>query len=177
MPITDPQPYPCEHNKPRSQNCPCSDPGAEKGLIPQIIDLLDAKVYRVIIGTHHPDIHKALSKLFQHRGWHVILNVPHVTLPNKSRTRADDATNNRWGMLERVRMTGHDCTQVFVRGYGPRENKHNWPRMRRHRECYHETPRGPVANYDGELILDNPRFVKPSAFSLADTQLRVDDLY
>merc|ERR1712096_288296 len=43
--------------------------------------------------------------------------------------------------------------------------------------CYHNTPRGRVAHWDGELIVDNPRFVKRSQmFTLADTELRVDDL-
>ena len=46
-----------------------------------------------------------------------------------------------------------------------------------HPECYRNTPFGPVANYDGELIVDNPRFVKPRAFSMADKTLRLDDLY
>ena len=32
-------------------------------------------------------------------------------------------------------------------------------------------------NFDGELILDNKRFVEPQSFSLDDTALRVDGLY
>lgn len=74
-------------------------------------------------------------------------------------------------------MSGHDCTQVFVRGYGPRKNRHNWEAMLAHPECSRNTAFGPVANYDGELILDNPRFVKANGFSMSDSTLRTDDLY
>ena len=36
-----------------------------------------------------------------------------------------------------------------------------------------------VANADGEIIVDNPRFVgvdRPTMFSLRDTELKIDDL-
>jgi hypothetical protein len=35
--------------------------------------------------------------------------------------------------------------------------------------------KGPVANGDGEIIVDNPRFVR-KGFSLTDTKLNIDDL-
>ena len=74
----------------------------------------------------------------------------------------------------RCRSLGHAPT---ARDAGPRENNHNWKALLGHPECYRNTPFGPVANYDGELIVDNPRFVKPRAFSMADKTLRLDDLY
>ena len=43
--------------------------------------------------------------------------------------------------------------------------------------AFHSTPRGPVANFDGEIIVDNPRFVHADKlFSMADTVLKIDDL-
>eukprot|EP00965_Chrysotila_dentata_P244166 6205808-Pleurochrysis_carterae.AAC.4 len=43
--------------------------------------------------------------------------------------------------------------------------------------CYHMTPRGPVAHWDGELIVDNPKFVHPrELLSMNDTVLMVGSL-
>ena len=67
--------------------------------------------------------------------------------------------------------------RLMIMRAGPRENNHNWKALLGHPECYRNTPFGPVANYDGELIVDNPRFVKPRAFSMADKTVRLDDLY
>ena len=51
-----------------------------------------------------------------------------------------------------------------------------WKRVRE-RQCFHDTPQGPVINYDGLLILDNPGLVDATkVFSLSDQDLRMDDL-
>ena len=43
--------------------------------------------------------------------------------------------------------------------------------------CFHRTAFGSVANWDGEIVLDNPRFVdRNRAFSLHDDHLKLHDL-
>ena len=43
--------------------------------------------------------------------------------------------------------------------------------------AFHATARGPVANFDGEIIVDNPRFVDPDKlFSMDGTVLKIDEL-
>ena len=52
----------------------------------------------------------------------------------------------------------------------------NWNEMRK-RRCFHATPRGAMALFDGELIVDNPRFVNRSrALGMADVVLNTEDL-
>jgi hypothetical protein len=43
--------------------------------------------------------------------------------------------------------------------------------------CYASTAKGPVSQFDGELIVDNPKFVaRERAMRMDDVFLRVDDL-
>ena len=141
--------------------------GAEKDMLnaARMQRLLNEKVYRVIIGTHTPIIHNRIKQIthtpiihnrikqiFLNNRWHLIHDVPHVSMPNTTRDEENPGGNNRWGLRDGDWMSGHDCAQVFVRGYGPKESRHNWDRALRHLECYQQTSRGPVVNYDGELI-------------------------
>jgi len=126
--------------------------GAEDQLLHRLSTEMSRKVYRLIIGTHSPGIHRSVERLFRHLGWYFIWNVPHQ----------------------------HDteCIQAYLRG-----------RYRQHpptgasldeivrKGCYHMTPRGPVAHWDGELIVDNPKFVHPrELLSMNDTVLMVGSL-
>jgi len=136
---------------------------AEETLVPAVMDILNDKVYRVILGTHAPwppwwevnrtRIHDKMVKLFEDQGWIFIFKVA----PTKDYKAMDRA----------------------IRGQNVRtnENLFNWDKLLRNPKAYHTTPRGPVAHADGELVLDNPRFVdKDKVFSLDDTVLKVDDL-
>mmetsp|Transcript_13844 Transcript_13844/g.41855 ORF Transcript_13844/g.41855 Transcript_13844/m.41855 type:complete len:413 (-) Transcript_13844:69-1307(-) len=129
--------------------------GAEADLVPAILHLLERKVYRLIIGTHSPEVHNHLQKLLvAKRGWILIFSAPHIG-------------------------RGGACVQDHVRGrYGRngQTGRFDWQALLR-KGCYHVTPRGPVANFDGELILDNPRFVhRDRALAMDDTAVRIDDL-
>ena len=111
------------------------------------------KVYRLILGTHSHVIHRELRELLLADGWILIWETP--------RTR-DEA-----------------CVEQLYRG-GSRPNRtvFDWPAVLRKRGCWHQTPRGPVTQFDGELILDNPRFVNRSrAMTMSDDTLRIEDLY
>ena len=57
----------------------------------------------------------------------------------------------------------------------PRRGCQSWLQGRH--DCHHDTPRGPVAHWDGEIIADNPRLVDVRhSFSMADEVLKVADL-
>jgi hypothetical protein len=52
----------------------------------------------------------------------------------------------------------------------------DWDRVLRE-GCYASTAKGPVSQFDGELIVDNPKFVaRERAMRMDDVFLRVDDL-
>ena len=67
------------------------------------------------------------------------------------------------------------CHEHYVSGRG----RFNWKEMRQ-KMCFTQTPWGNVSVYDGELILDNPKFVRTSGavFSLdtSGEQVVLDDL-
>ena len=106
---------------------------------PEVKALLERHVVRVIIGTHTGwpifarwSTHATMVAAFSH--WHVRCNRPVST------------------------YTG--CIERFLRGCKTDPAaRFDWAEMVR-RQCYHETPFGKIASYDGELILDNPRFVR-----------------
>lgn len=130
----------------------------EAAVLPAIIDLLESKAYRIIVGTHSPEIHTQIKRLFEggagRTPWIRIWESPHST-PEQQK-----------------------CVKMYLRrAYSVRwEQTFRWEKMVKGR-CYHDTPRGPVAGWDGELIYDNPRFVdRTLAFSPSDTVLKINDL-
>ena len=56
---------------------------AERSVIPASMDLLSARVKRIHVGTHAPDIHDALENLFRQAGWRIVFSfepqIQHVT--------------------------------------------------------------------------------------------------
>jgi len=126
--------------------------GAEVDMVndPSVQETLETKVYRLIIGTHSPEIHEQMKEHF--KDWIVILDVPYQ--PNLK------------------------CVSRYLRGnyLAKSKGRFMWNKMIE-KKCYTNSPRGKVANWDGELILDNPRFVsRDHHFTLSDDALVVDDL-
>ena len=50
--------------------------GFEAELVPELMDLLNEKAFRLIIGTHSVEIHKQLVELLTRHRWHFIANIP-----------------------------------------------------------------------------------------------------
>ena len=112
--------------------------GDETALIPAILGILDEKVYRVVVRTHHADVHAQLGSHFAQRRWLVASDVPRQAQP--------------------------ECVWKYVRGNYKEESPHRFDWRALLREgCYVNTSRGPVAQSDGELILDNPRWIRQVA--------------
>ena len=136
--------------------------GDESALLPALLPLLHAKVYRVIIRTHSVSAHGSIRSLFLRS--------------SRSLLRG---SLDPWIVIEDVpRQINSGCVWKYVRGnYKPDSpDRFNW-RSLLAEGCYHNTSRGPVAHSDGELILDNPRFVNLSrALSLGGGAMRLDDL-
>ena len=128
--------------------------GAENTLLPALMGDFSAKVYRLIVGTHSGGTHARMQGLLDKAGWMPVWNVPHQAY-------------KKIACVER-HFRGNHVTDRTV---------FNWTEVLR-QGCYHRTPRGPVTQYDGELIYDNPRFVdRARLLSMAETEfLRVDDL-
>ena len=100
--------------------------------------VLNEKVYRLIIGTHSPDIHEQM--LAHLKDWFLIVDVPFS--PN----------------------TG--AVQKYLRGdYSDSPYRFQWDQLVKE-GAYTNSVRGKVANWDGELIFDNPRFVKKTHFDV-----------
>ena len=55
--------------------------GDETALIPAILGILDEKVYRVVVRTHHADVHAQLGSHFAQRRWLVASDVPRQAQP------------------------------------------------------------------------------------------------
>ena len=69
------------------------------------------------------------------------------------------------------------CIITHVRRNYSYDHPFGWEKVLKTPRCFQETSHGPVANFDGELILDNPRFLRPERnFSMSDVQLVVDDI-
>lgn len=90
--------------------------------------LVDLKVKRLIVGTHNPAIHEAMRKLFE--GWIVQIDTPYSrnTKCVKDYLRSESKVDRN--VFDRLIQEG----------------------------CYENSIYGKIANWDGELILDNPRF-------------------
>jgi len=122
-----------------------------------IQNLLRAKVYRLVVGTHGHEIRTNILR--EYKDWLVILDLP-------------DHEKECWWQFRSISLPPPGKTASWADVPGPSD----WESLRQ-QKCYHETPQGGVANHDGLLILDNPRFVDfRRAFSFNDTVLRVEDL-
>jgi len=128
--------------------------GAESSLLPALLPVLERKVYRLVLATHSDSVHRKLRQLFS--SWISIWDVDYQRDTN--------------------------CVSNYLRGYGSSRRgqvsqRFNWTALLAE-GCYHKTPLGPVAHFDGELVLDNPRFVNGSrAYSPSDTVLKIHELY
>lgn len=115
----------------------------------------NSKVMRLIIGTH------PLRPVMARRSTHAKVS----------------ALLAGWTVLSEYNVSTYfGCVERFLRGCrSDPAARFDWAEMQR-RECYHDSPQGRVAVYDGELILDNPRFVDHArSFSTGDG-LRGHDL-
>ncbi|CAJ1341629.1 unnamed protein product [Effrenium voratum] len=122
--------------------------GAELELLKDLplLSAIGDKVFRMIIGTHSPDIQEELRALF--KDWLVIYDLPYA----KDR----------------------DCLRKHFRGAHLGFAVERSYRKVVDLECYNWSPWGRMANWDGELILDNPKFVRRNHFTMTDTQLVLD---
>lgn len=129
--------------------------GAEVELIEATIDVLNCKAYRLIIGTHgqlgEPSVHERVKKLLLQHGWLIISDMP--------------------------RQHDDQCMEKHLRGgYGHDPERFDWEKVLE-KGCYWQSPLGKICQGDGELIVDNPKFVNSAkVFSMADTELKIDDL-
>mmetsp|Transcript_24656 Transcript_24656/g.56482 ORF Transcript_24656/g.56482 Transcript_24656/m.56482 type:complete len:321 (-) Transcript_24656:212-1174(-) len=128
---------------------------AELALVPELHDVLRTKAYRLIIGTHSARTHSALKAFLAAAGW---LLLGETKFPE--------------------RVSHARCIMKYLRGNYNSSTKYrfNWPKILK-AGCYTQTAMGPVAQSDGELVFDNPRFVvSGSVFSFADVALRASEL-
>ena len=58
----------------------CDIQGAEDEVLPPALDLLGAKVGRVIVGTHSTPIHERLKDAFGSHGWILEFEHPHTAI-------------------------------------------------------------------------------------------------
>ena len=126
--------------------------GAELSVVQDSLATLNAKVYRLIIGTHSAEIHTQIRAIF--KDWIVINDVP-------------ISSNLCVGVLYEI-----------LRGKYENNNPHrfNW-KVILEKGCYYNSHFGRVAQCDGELVLDNPAFVdRKNTFSFNDTRLITNDL-
>ncbi|CAE7390747.1 unnamed protein product [Symbiodinium microadriaticum] len=126
--------------------------GAEKDLMsdPALLEAIASKVYRLVIGTHSPEIHAEIVARFG--SWIVIYNMPYA--PDKQ------------------------CIRKFLRGaHGEAGVDVAHVRQILERGCFNWSPWGRIPNWDGELIVDNPRFVAATRhFSMSDQELIADEV-
>lgn len=119
--------------------------GAEHPLIRNTISAIEAKAYRLVIGTHlGPSKHEELKKYLLNRGWLLVSEMKHSQPEHRDciefAFRGRSQTRRQW-RFEAARRTVFDWERVLREG------------------CYTETERGPVCQSDGELVFDNARFV------------------
>jgi hypothetical protein len=148
--------------------------GAELDVVTGLIDDFDAKVARLIIGTH--------NNYYLPPGW----AREHPANFSRSRSRIQDVLRalllrHGWRIVWDVPLSKNTaCVMRYLRGSYKTPNtpeRFDWAAMLKERGCTHPTPRGPVANWDGEIIADNPRFVDVArGFSMEDEELKEDDL-
>ena len=114
----------------------CDIQGAEAELLPPLLPLLRAKVHRLIIATHGNQTHAELRRLF-------------------------GASLDEWSISWDVPWQENTaCMESYVRGYQKGGRKRfDWDALLAE-GCYTNTSRGPVAQADGELIVENRRLVR-----------------
>ncbi|CAE7531015.1 unnamed protein product [Symbiodinium microadriaticum] len=110
---------------------------------PEVLDVLERKVYRIILATHADFIDDYMLRTFRH--W--------ITV-HYHRYRGSGCLMRAGIMRE---MSGRP---VMLPPPGPEA----WTQLRAEPEelCFYNSPQGRVANIDGGFILDNPRFVNAS---------------
>jgi hypothetical protein len=127
--------------------------GEEDYLIPDLKDNLDLKVYRIIVKTQNQDIHNQLKNFF--KDWIIIFDMPCL------------------------KTSCYEKLQLYLQGLNDENNEERFQWWKIIDEgCFMQTTwGGKIANWNGILVLDNPKFVnKEKVFSLTDTVLKVDDL-
>jgi len=152
--------------------------GAEHGAIREAIERLEEKAYRITIATHQhrsrisvrPEwaqpLHDLTKKFLLDRGWLLVAEMPHMQAKHAGMGNCVEE-----GFRGRPAADRHSW-----RTSGHLRTKFDWERVLRE-GCYVMTERGPVCQADGELVMDNPKFVaKDRQLRLSDTFLRVDDL-
>jgi hypothetical protein len=122
--------------------------GAELELLRELKHHLDRRVYRMIIGTHSPEIHREIRTLFE--DW---ITIHELSFSNDTQC----------------------VTDTLRRNYDPsREQQFRWNELLE-KGCTQMTPFGPVANWDGEVIVDNPFFIDRNKVCLANSTDACDD--
>lgn len=95
-----------------------------------VMRVVEKKVHRIILGTHSNEIHAAMQKRL-----------------------------SQWIVVHEMPMNSDlECIKKYLRK-PPKPDRSNFDEIVK-RKCYHESSFGKIPNYDGELILDNPRFFK-----------------
>jgi hypothetical protein len=112
--------------------------------------MLQERVVRLVIATHNPSIHEIVKDVLVGESWLLISEVP---------------------------FTGNiSCLNRFMRMVGRQKS----PEALMANGCYHEHPVfGPISQFDGSLIFDNPAFVSEDPdveFRFESLHLLVDDL-
>jgi len=122
--------------------------GAELEVLRELKHHLDRYVYRMIIGTHSPKIHRAIRALFED-----------------------------WIMIHEFSYSSNtQCvSDTLRRNYDPsREQQFRWDELLK-KGCFQQTWFGPVANWDGEVIVDNPLFIDRDKVCLVNSSEACDD--
>lgn len=134
--------------------------GAEVQLLsdPRVQAVLTKKVYRIILGTHSEEIYTSAKKVFD--DWITVFTLP----------------QGFWQCIKDVGFVPAALETNTQRVPLPLPAENVWSLLQQ-RGCFHRTKQGMVANIDGSIILDNPRFVNASkAFYMEDMVLRTDGL-
>jgi hypothetical protein len=118
---------------------------------------LRAHVVRIIIGTHSRETHHTLRRIMLEEGWELITEVPHAF----DNPCSDDVYASR-------------ARHLFPKGV------RKSPEKLLEKRCYFPHALfGPIHQYDGSLIFDNPQFLSPDPskrFTFDKTYLCTDDL-
>ena len=128
-----------------------------------------------MVGTHSPEIHDEIVARFG--SWIVIYNMPYA--PDKQLGRP--VIYLMFFVFRSSKVSSsqlRQCIRQFLRGaHGEAGVDVAHVRKILERGCFNWSPWGRIPNWDGELIVDNPRFVAATRhFSMSDQELIADDL-